>query len=128
MALVILSLLALSNTSLVSPQIGAFGGITPFGSQLKNRKEMWDVAAAGPLAGGLASLALVVIGLSQSGSGAADAAMLVPVPASLFQVRRGAHRASDQIKATALKMGSFDAASHNTVTLQIISNQAFCDS
>ena len=40
-------------------QIGSFGAITPITSLLKGRRDLWDVAAAGPIAGGLASLALV---------------------------------------------------------------------
>lgn len=50
-------------------QIGSFGGITPLQSLLKNRSELWDVAAAGPLAGVSASIALLVVGLSQSHPG-----------------------------------------------------------
>lgn len=44
-------------------QIGSFGAITPIASLLKGRRDLWDVAAAGPIAGGLASLALVGLGL-----------------------------------------------------------------
>jgi hypothetical protein len=43
-------------------QIGSFGAITPLASLLKGRRDLWDVAAAGPIAGGLASLALVRTG------------------------------------------------------------------
>ena len=50
-------------------QIGSFGGITPFQSLLKNRSDLWDVAAAGPIAGIAASTALLAIGLSQSHQG-----------------------------------------------------------
>lgn len=50
-------------------QIGSFGGITPFESLLKNRGDLWDVAAAGPIAGIAASTALLAIGLSQSHEG-----------------------------------------------------------
>jgi hypothetical protein len=50
-------------------QIGSFGGITPFASLLKNRGVMWDVAAAGPIAGIAASAALLAIGLGQSHQG-----------------------------------------------------------
>lgn len=53
----------------VCVQIGSFGGITPFQSLLKNRSDLWDVAAAGPLAGIAASTALLAIGLSQSHQG-----------------------------------------------------------
>jgi hypothetical protein len=50
-------------------QIGSFGGITPLQSLLKNRSQLWDVAAAGPVAGVSASIALLAIGLSQSHPG-----------------------------------------------------------
>lgn len=50
-------------------KIGSFGGITPFESLLKNKSDMWDVAAAGPIAGIAASTALLAIGLSQSHQG-----------------------------------------------------------
>jgi hypothetical protein len=50
-------------------QIGSFGGITPLQSLLKDRNQLWDVAAAGPIAGVSASIALLVIGLSQSHPG-----------------------------------------------------------
>ena len=60
---------------------------------------LWDVAAAGPLAGFLASTSLLVIGLMQSTgtdvAGAADpatvaaASQLVAVPSGLFQVSVG---------------------------------------
>jgi membrane-associated protease RseP (regulator of RpoE activity) len=50
-------------------QIGSFGGITPFASLLKNKRDLWDVAAAGPVAGVSASIALLAIGLSQSHPG-----------------------------------------------------------
>lgn len=66
-------------------QIGSFGAITPFASLLKGRGDMWDVSAAGPIAGGLASLALLVIGLQQSQQGGLPPELLVPVPTQLFQ-------------------------------------------
>ena len=50
-------------------QIGSFGGITPLLSLLKDRSQLWDVAAAGPIAGVSASIALLAIGLSQSHPG-----------------------------------------------------------
>lgn len=66
-------------------QIGSFGGITPFASLLKNRGVMWDVAAAGPIAGIAASAALLAIGLGQSHQGGLPAELMVPVPTQLFQ-------------------------------------------
>ncbi|GBF95462.1 zinc metalloprotease chloroplastic-like [Raphidocelis subcapitata] len=66
-------------------QIGSFGAITPIASLLKGRRDLWDVAAAGPIAGGLASIALLFIGLQQSHSGGLPQELLVPVPTQLFQ-------------------------------------------
>eukprot|EP00879_Flechtneria_rotunda_P009167 GHRR01009597.1.p1 GENE.GHRR01009597.1~~GHRR01009597.1.p1 ORF type:complete len:273 (+),score=91.81 GHRR01009597.1:1379-2197(+) len=66
-------------------QIGSFGGITPLQSLLKNRSHLWDVAAAGPIAGVATSLALLLIGLSQSHPGGLPQELLVPVPTQLFQ-------------------------------------------
>ncbi|GAX77963.1 hypothetical protein CEUSTIGMA_g5405.t1 [Chlamydomonas eustigma] len=79
-------------------QVGSFGAITPFTSIVKDYKDMWDVAAAGPLAGAMASVAMLAIGLVQSKTGAdvatsaTDASVafqaasaLIPVPTSLFQ-------------------------------------------
>ncbi len=68
-------------------QIGSFGAITPFASLLRNRQDLWDVAAAGPLAGGLASVSMLLLGLSQSSLGVLPKELLVPVPTQLFQVR-----------------------------------------
>lgn len=66
-------------------QLGSFGAITPFASLLKDRSTMWDVSAAGPLAGMLASLAVLLLGLSQSAPGLLPAELLVPVPTTLFR-------------------------------------------
>jgi hypothetical protein len=51
-------------------QIGSFGAITPFAGLLKNRSQLWDVAAAGPIAGLSFAAALLFIGLDQSHPGA----------------------------------------------------------
>ena len=51
-------------------QIGSFGAITPIASLLKNRGQLWDVAAAGPIAGLSFAAALLFIGLDQSHPGA----------------------------------------------------------
>lgn len=61
-------------------QIGSFGAITQFKSLLPNRKVLFDVAVAGPAAGGILSLVLLVIGflLSQSNS-------LFQIPTPFFQ-------------------------------------------
>ena len=44
-------------------QIGCFGALTRFESILKNRNVLFDVALAGPAAGGLLSFAMLLIGL-----------------------------------------------------------------
>ncbi|GIM06679.1 hypothetical protein Vretimale_10954, partial [Volvox reticuliferus] len=66
-------------------QLGSFGTITPFTSLLKGRTALWDVAAAGPLAGALASAAVMGLGLLQSSPGLLPKELLVPVPTALFQ-------------------------------------------
>jgi len=55
-------------------QIGSFGAITRFESLLPNRKVLFDIAIAGPAAGGIASLVTLIIGL------------LLSHPGSLFQL------------------------------------------
>lgn len=55
-------------------QIGAFGAITRFESILPNRKVLFDIALAGPAAGGIVSLLMLVLGL------------ILSHPGSLFQV------------------------------------------
>lgn len=66
-------------------QLGSFGAITPFASLLKGRTALWDVAAAGPLAGALAASAVLGLGLLQSAPGLLPKELLVPVPTPLFQ-------------------------------------------
>jgi len=70
-------------------RIGSFGGITPLQSLVKNRNDLWDVAAAGPIAGVAASVALLVVGLSQSHPGA------------LPQVSRGSQPCGPKLVAVA---------------------------
>jgi len=73
---------------LPNSQLGTFGAITPIKSIVKSLDDLWDVAFAGPLAGGLASLALFLFGLGATlaAGGDADAAAgLIPVPTPLFQ-------------------------------------------
>jgi membrane-associated protease RseP (regulator of RpoE activity) len=80
--------------------LGTFGAVTQIKSVLPNRTHLFDVAAAGPLAGGAAAAALFLYGLAASASSggalpagegaeaaraAALAAGLVPVPQALFQ-------------------------------------------
>ena len=61
-------------------QIGSFGAITRFESLIPNRSVLFDVAIAGPLAGGLVSLAMVVVGLLWSNSGS-----LFQIPTEFFR-------------------------------------------
>jgi membrane-associated protease RseP (regulator of RpoE activity) len=58
-------------------QIGAFGGLTRFESLLPNRKALFDIAFAGPAAGGILSLGLLLVGLLNSHPGSA---LKVPTP------------------------------------------------
>jgi membrane-associated protease RseP (regulator of RpoE activity) len=55
-------------------QIGSFGAITRFESLLPNRKVLFDIALAGPAAGGILSLLMLIVGL------------LLSHPGSLFQL------------------------------------------
>lgn len=50
-------------------QIGSFGALTRFESLLPDRKALFDIAFAGPAAGGLLSLSLLLVGLATSHSG-----------------------------------------------------------
>ena len=52
-------------------QIASFGAITRFESALPNRKVLFDIALAGPAAGGIVSLLMLVTGLLLSQSGLA---------------------------------------------------------
>jgi membrane-associated protease RseP (regulator of RpoE activity) len=58
-------------------QIGAFGGLTRFESLLPNRKALFDIAFAGPAAGGILSLGLLLVGLLKSHPGSV---LKVPTP------------------------------------------------
>lgn len=61
-------------------QIGSFGAITRFESLLPNRKALFDIALAGPAAGGIISLLMLIAGLLLSHQGA-----LFQVPNQFFQ-------------------------------------------
>ncbi len=50
-------------------QIGAFGALTRFESLLPNRSVLFDISFAGPAAGGLLSLAMLLVGLVLSHPG-----------------------------------------------------------
>jgi membrane-associated protease RseP (regulator of RpoE activity) len=65
---------------LPTAQIGSFGAITRFASVLPNRTTLFDVSIAGPLAGGLVSFGLLIMGLvlSRSGQG-------LEIPSQFFQ-------------------------------------------
>lgn len=61
-------------------QVGSFGAITRFESILPNRSVLFDIAFAGPAAGGLLSLFLLILGLSLSHPGS-----LFQLPSQFFQ-------------------------------------------
>ncbi len=61
-------------------QIGAFGSLTRFESLLPNRSVLFDIALAGPAAGGLISLTMLVGGLLLSHPGSA-----FQIPSGFFQ-------------------------------------------
>lgn len=65
---------------LPTSQIGSFGTITRFGTTLPDRTALFDIAIAGPIAGGLVSLGLLLMGLvlSRSGNG-------LEIPSQFFQ-------------------------------------------
>lgn len=65
-------------------QIGLFGSVTQLKSLVRNRKDLFDISVAGPLASGGASLAIFLTGLALSGGSAAREDLL-PVPAALLQ-------------------------------------------
>ncbi|MGB0564671.1 MAG: site-2 protease family protein [Spirulinaceae cyanobacterium] len=65
---------------LPSWQIGTFGAITRFESHLPNRSSLFDIAFAGPAAGGLMSLVLLVGGFLLSHAGS-----LFTIPSEFFQ-------------------------------------------
>ncbi len=61
-------------------QIGSFGSIVRFESLLPNRNVLFDIAVAGPTAGGLVAFTMVIIGLLLSHQGS-----LFQVPSEVFQ-------------------------------------------
>lgn len=66
-----------------SLQIGQFGIITPFQSYARLRQDLFDIAAAGPILGSLASLAALIAGLVITTAG--ETATWFPnVPTALF--------------------------------------------
>lgn len=63
-----------------SLQIGSFGAITRFESLVPNRKALFDISIAGPIAGGIVSLIMLILGLLLSHQGSP-----FQVPAQFFQ-------------------------------------------
>lgn len=61
-------------------QIGSFGALTRFESLLPNRTVLFDIAIAGPAAGGLVSLGILIAGLLLSHQGS-----LFQIPTEFFQ-------------------------------------------
>lgn len=61
-------------------QIGSFGALTRFESLLPNRQVLFDISLAGPAAGGLLSLGILIFGLLLSHPGS-----LFQVPSQFFQ-------------------------------------------
>lgn len=61
-------------------QIGSFGAITRFESLLPNRSALFDIAFAGPAAGGIVSLAMLIAGLLLSNEGS-----LFKLPTQFFE-------------------------------------------
>ena len=47
-------------------QIGTFASVTAFKSMVRSRRDMFDVAAAGPIAGGITAAALLLAGIALS--------------------------------------------------------------
>jgi membrane-associated protease RseP (regulator of RpoE activity) len=61
-------------------QLGSFGALTRFESLLPNRTALFDIAVAGPLAGGVAALGMLLTGLVLSHQGS-----LFQVPTEFFK-------------------------------------------
>ncbi len=61
-------------------QVGSFGALNRFESVVPNRQVLFDVAFAGPAAGGLVSLGMLLVGLLLSGEGS-----LFEIPAEFFK-------------------------------------------
>jgi len=66
---------------LPSSQLGSFGSLTRIQSNLPNRKVLFDLAIAAPIASGLVSLLLLVVGLVLTASGKGD----IEIPSQIFQ-------------------------------------------
>lgn len=64
--------------------VGTFGAVTQIKSLLQGREDLFDIAVAGPLAGGAVALGLFGFGLAASAGGGGVEAGLLPVPGALF--------------------------------------------
>jgi membrane-associated protease RseP (regulator of RpoE activity) len=65
---------------LPTAQIGSFGAITRLASVLSSRAALFDVAVAGPIAGGIVALGILLVGLGLSRSGVG-----LEIPTQFFQ-------------------------------------------
>lgn len=63
-----------------TPELGSFGAVTRFATAVPHRTALWDIAVAGPLAGGCVSLMLLLLGL-----GLSPAAHGIPVESEWLQ-------------------------------------------
>ena len=63
-------------------QIGTFASVTAFKSMVRSRRDMFDVAAAGPVAGGVTALTLLLVGIALS-TYTDDASRVRATPVSL---------------------------------------------
>ncbi|MGB3493240.1 MAG: site-2 protease family protein [Elainellaceae cyanobacterium] len=61
-------------------QLGSFGALTRFESVLPNRSVLFDISIAGPIVGGIVSLAFLLLGFSLSHQGS-----VFQVPSEFFQ-------------------------------------------
>lgn len=90
-------------------QIGTFGGVTAFKSMVRTRTDLFDVAVAGPTAGGATALAIFALGLALTLGGSdaqvrADASLEV-----VFKVYTiYTHRRHGGISPTALNSVGWD--------------------
>ena len=69
-----------------TPQLGTFGSLRSIKSLVKDRTDLFDIAAAGPLAALGVSATLMAIGIMMSGGDdAITQGALIPVPEKIFQ-------------------------------------------
>jgi len=89
-------------------QLGSFGSVTQIKSLLRDLKELFDVSAAGPLAGGAASLAIFAAGLALTAQTqqAGLSGDLIPIPPQLLQGSLGLGVLASSALGTAGSAGS----------------------